>query len=87
MIFFVIVAYYLNLQFQYDHELGNCTDLLSSMRLVIKKLEPNVDIQIRAMNEIKYFRNQIFGFGDPQAIRGRALMTPSKDFNIIYSSS
>ena len=57
------------------------------MRMVIKKLEPNVDNQIQAMNEIKHFRNQMFGFGDPQAIRGRALMTPSKDLNIIYFSS
>ena len=57
------------------------------MRMVIKKLKSNVDNQIQAMNEIKYFRNQMFGFGDPQAIRGHAVMTPSKDFNIIYSSS
>ncbi len=54
------------------------------MRLVIKKLEPNVDIQIEALNEIKYFRNQMFGFADPQAIRGRTSMTPSKDLYIIY---
>ena len=57
------------------------------MRIVIKKLESNVDIQIQAMNEIKYFRNQMFGFGDPQVIRGHALMTPSKNLNIIYFSS
>ena len=57
------------------------------MRMVIKKLEPNVDNQIQAMNELKHFRNQLFGFGDPQTIHGRALMTLNKDFNIIYSSS
>ena len=57
------------------------------MRMVIKKLESNVDNQIQAMNEIKHFRNQLFGFGDPQAICGRTLITPCKDFNIIYSSS
>jgi len=43
-----------------------------------------VDIQIEALNEIKYFRNQMFGFADPQAIRGRTSMTPSKDLYIIY---
>ena len=52
--------------------------------MVIKKLKPNVDIQIQALNEIKYFRNQMLGFKDPQAIRDRATMTPSKDLNIIY---
>ena len=46
-----------------------------------------MDIQIQALNEIKCFRNQMFGFGDPQAIRGCAMMTPSKDLNIIYFSS
>ena len=55
--------------------------------MVIKKLEPNVDIQIQALNEIKYFRNQMFGFEDPQAIHGRASMAPSKNLNIIYFSS
>ena len=57
------------------------------MRIMIKKFESNVDIQIQTVNKIKYFRNQMFEFEDPQAIPGRATMTPRKDLNIIYFSS
>ena len=34
--------------------------------------------------KLNTFKNQMFGFGDPQAIRGHVSMTPSKNLNIIY---
>ena len=83
MSFFVNVVYYLNPQFQYSHQLGNRTDLLTSVKDIIKKLEPNVNVQVQALNEIKYFWDELLSFGQPHTICFRDTMTPSNIFNII----
>ena len=83
MSFFVNVAYYLNPQFQYSHQLGNRTDLLTSVKDEIKKLESNVNVQVLALNEINYFRDELLSFGESHTRRSRDTMTPSNVFNII----
>lgn len=73
----------MNPRFQYSHQLGSRTDLLASVKDVIKKLKPNVNVQVQALNEMKYFRDELMSFGEPHTIRSRDTMTPSNIFNII----
>ena len=83
MSLFVNVAYYLNPQFQYSYQLGSRTDLSTTVKDVIKKLKPNVNVQAQVLNEIKYFQNELLSFGESHTIRSRDTMTPSNVFNII----
>ena len=77
------VAYYLNPWFHYAHDIGNHFDLVASSKAVIRKLEPNIDVQVQALNDIKYFRDQLLSFGDPSTIATRDTMTPRYVCHII----
>jgi hypothetical protein len=48
-------SYYLNPRFQYQHELGTNNELITSLRNVIIRLEPNVVNQAKAIEEVCNF--------------------------------
>jgi hypothetical protein len=50
-----LAGYYLNPRFLYQHELGTNSDLITALRKVIIRLEPNEAKQAKAIEEVYYF--------------------------------
>ena len=52
---FALLGYYLNPQFQYSRDISEDNDydeVFRGARAVIQRLEPNMDNQIRAINQV-----------------------------------
>jgi hypothetical protein len=87
IIFFIFAAYFLNPKYQYANALAYRVDLLSSLKEVLRKLEPDIDTQVQAFSEVKYFTEQKLGFGEPDCIRAIELQNPSKMLLSKYNTS
>ncbi|XP_051133269.1 uncharacterized protein LOC127252924 [Andrographis paniculata] len=76
-------AYFLNPGLQYS---GTCefdsSEVRKGVKEVIKRLEPDLDIQVKAMNEINIFVNKIGEFGSALAIRAVSTSLPADWWNM-----
>ncbi|XP_051136526.1 uncharacterized protein LOC127255179 [Andrographis paniculata] len=76
-------AYFLNPGLQYS---GTCefdsSEVRKGVKEVIKRLEPDLDIQVKAMNEINIFVNKIGEFGSALAIRVVSTSLPADWWNM-----
>ncbi|XP_042490282.1 uncharacterized protein LOC122070221 [Macadamia integrifolia] len=70
-------AYYLYPDLHYTNNLRFKKDLIESLKDVINKLAPNIDLAKDAVEEVKYFQEATCGFVDHLAIRARGTQCPA----------
>ncbi|XP_045809898.1 uncharacterized protein LOC123904258 [Trifolium pratense] len=81
-------GYFLNPQFQFGvvHGRDVARETLDGTTKVIRKLEPNINIQIRANNQLLLFRDKQESFGTPQAQQAWRGTDPA-EWWLLYGSS
>ena len=62
-LYYFIAAYFLNPMFQYESNISNDEEVRTGIKEAIKRLEPDLEKQVQAMNEIRQFVNHNGEFG------------------------
>ncbi|XVE53931.1 hypothetical protein DITRI_Ditri03aG0041900 [Diplodiscus trichospermus] len=72
-------GHYLNPQFQYrPRDIGSDREVMLGLKNVIQQLEPNLDNQAKALNQMLTFRDKMESFGSPLAQRAIKFTNPAE---------